>query len=151
MVSVGDVAVLSGSPFEDSKKSDVSVLSAVSEDETLVREVSSVLLVSDALLDEVEWDEDDEEESEPVGLFLPQPARSITAQKRTETAIKAKSFFIFILYILSETHGKIFTAQQKFFPFALFLCMEFLRIFIGVQVNASRCHSGTNGVSDRIP
>ena len=96
-----------------------------------MREVFSVLLVSDVSLDEEEWDEEDEEDeedSEPVGLFLPHPAKSNTAQERTAARIRAKSFFIFILYILSKTHGKGFTAQQKFFRFALFVCMENLRI-----------------------
>lgn len=130
--SVWDVAVLSGSPFEDSKKSEVSVpssvleadvLSAVSEDE-----VFSVLLVSDISLDEEEWDEEDEEDSEPIGLFLPHPDKSNTAHERTAARIRAKSFFIFILYILSKIHGKGNTAQQKFFPFALFLCKKFFVI-----------------------
>ena len=99
VLSLCAVPVLSGSPFEDSKKSDVAVVpSAVSEVAVLSRvleeeEVSVVLLVSVVALDE-----DDEEEPEPVGLFLPQPAISRTAQNKAADKIRAKSFFIFILY-----------------------------------------------------
>jgi hypothetical protein len=71
----------------------------------------------------------DDEEFDPIGLFLPQPAKSKNEHERTAVRTREKSFFIFILYILSKTHGKKFTAQQKFFRFALFVCMENLRIF----------------------
>ena len=105
VLSLCAVPVLSGSPFEDSKKSDVSVVpSAVSEvavlscvleeaEVSVVREVSVVLLVLVVALDEEE-----EEEPEPVGLFLPQPAIGRTAQNKAADKIRAKSFFIFILY-----------------------------------------------------
>ena len=57
MFSALALPVLSGSPFEDSKKSEVPVLSCCVLEEaevSVVREVSVVLLVSDVALDEEE-------------------------------------------------------------------------------------------------
>ena len=76
VLSLCAVPVLSGSPFEDSKKSEVPVLSADSEvpvvscvleeaEVSVVREVSVVLLVSVVWLDEEDDEEEDEEDDMP--------------------------------------------------------------------------------------
>ena len=120
VLSLCEVPVLSGSPFEDSKKSDVSevaVLSCVLEEAevSVVWEVSVVLLVSVVALDE-----EDEEESEPVGLFLPQPAISRTAQNKAADKIRAKSFFIIYIISFQKLTVKILP-RNKSFSVLLFL------------------------------
>ena len=65
---------------------------------------------------------------DPVGLFLPQPAKAKTKQRKTADKIRVKIFFIFILYILSCNNSKI-TVQKKFFLFPLFVCMDFFWSF----------------------
>ena len=91
-------AVLSSVPLDDSKKSDVSVVSLLlvladveeDSDEVVLCVVACVLLVAVV------------PESDPIGLFLPQLAMAKTEQRITAANKSARIFFIFIVYILSK-------------------------------------------------